>query len=565
MTRSWVVGSAGDCDIVVESATVSGCHCRLTEDAGVFFLEDLGSTNGTFVNGQRIAAVTRVTPDDIITLGRVAGLPWPSQPGVRPWAEIRIGREPDNDLVVNNPAVSGYHARVVREAGSDAVYIEDLGSSNGTALNAPGQTITRAPLTPADTVYLGSHPVPAGEILGLLTAAKTPALLFRGQAMTIGRNAESDWIVDLPSISGRHARLTRSQGLILLEDLGSTNGTFVNGQRIDGAVAVAPGDRIGLGSHTFRLADDDAGETSGTDPRQITIDAEAASVLVPSVSLNSLVPDQVSNAGSDVPGGDRATSGSPAAHWTIADRVAAPWRIALLLLGAPVAAVAIVAVLQTSAGQAIPAGLFWLGLVAIGCGFCNALAGRPARGGVPPLRKPAATGPLLLLLLLQVLVLGGLCGLQCALTLVIVRSAIPLSGPGLATLGLLWLASAVGLLLGLTLARLVPPSRWALRLALVPVVLLLMWLLGGHWRTVAAMSPPVRVAASALPGRWAFEGLLLLESRDDLPGGTETARAIAEAYFPSETERMGVRADMFALASMLIGLAGAAAFLPPRD
>jgi hypothetical protein len=73
------------------------------------------------------------------------------------------------------------------------------------------------------------------------------------------------------------------------------------------------------------------------------------------------------------------------------------------------------------------------------------------------------------------------------------------------------------------------------------------------------------MAASVLPTRWAFEGLLLLESGRDPrgePGGDPPrARDLAAVYFPEETERMGVRAGTIALGAMLIGLAAGAAFL----
>ena len=59
MPTSWLIGSAAGCTIVVEHATVSGRHCRLTLDREGYLLEDLGSTNGTYVNGRRLAGPER--------------------------------------------------------------------------------------------------------------------------------------------------------------------------------------------------------------------------------------------------------------------------------------------------------------------------------------------------------------------------------------------------------------------------------------------------------------------------------------------------------------------------
>jgi len=66
---AWVIGRAQDCDLVVPEAQVSSHHCRLTHLADGFTLEDLGSTNGTFVNKQRITGQRMLSPGDEVTLG----------------------------------------------------------------------------------------------------------------------------------------------------------------------------------------------------------------------------------------------------------------------------------------------------------------------------------------------------------------------------------------------------------------------------------------------------------------------------------------------------------------
>src|SRR5207248_9694622 len=68
------------------------------------------------------------------------------------------------------------------------------------------------------------------------------------------RDPGCDRVFARPTVSGRHARLSRAGGRALIEDLGSANGTSVNGEQIVRAVPVAAGDRIGLGSFALRLA-----------------------------------------------------------------------------------------------------------------------------------------------------------------------------------------------------------------------------------------------------------------------------------------------------------------------
>jgi hypothetical protein len=62
----------------------------------------------------------------------------------------------------------------------------------------------------------------------------------------IGREAGNDIVVEDPQVSRRHARLTRQGNSYLLEDLGSTNGTFINGSRVTVPVLLANGDLVGL-------------------------------------------------------------------------------------------------------------------------------------------------------------------------------------------------------------------------------------------------------------------------------------------------------------------------------
>jgi hypothetical protein len=69
--------------------------------------------------------------------------------------------------------------------------------------------------------------------------------------LTIGRSKDNDLQVDDPQISRHHARLLQQGMVYVLEDLGSTNGTFVNNQRLSAPATIQPGDMIRLGNNVL--------------------------------------------------------------------------------------------------------------------------------------------------------------------------------------------------------------------------------------------------------------------------------------------------------------------------
>ena len=163
--RVWIIGSSPECDVCVNGQSVSGRHCRLTRRGREFLLEDLASTNGTFVAGEKVQRPRVVRRGEAIMLGRDIAMPWPDL------SSITIGRLPENDVVIPLDMVSGRHARVEREG--NRVFIVDLGSTNGVALNDPLKKIRRAAIGPRDVVFLGTHRLAAAELLAALPEQET--------------------------------------------------------------------------------------------------------------------------------------------------------------------------------------------------------------------------------------------------------------------------------------------------------------------------------------------------------------------------------------------------------
>ncbi len=70
---------------------------------------------------------------------------------------------------------------------------------------------------------------------------------FVGQKLTVGRLVDNDVTLDDGSVSGRHAEVDLSGDVAVLRDLGSTNGTFLNGEQVTGEAALREGDEIYFG------------------------------------------------------------------------------------------------------------------------------------------------------------------------------------------------------------------------------------------------------------------------------------------------------------------------------
>ncbi len=295
---AWVIGRAQDCDLAVPEAQVSAHHCRLTHQADGFTLEDLGSTNGTFVNGARIPPHEPVyVPHGArVTLGGQVPMPWPvapagsaaassPRPPVIPGSgrQITIGRDPKSVVQIDLPIVSWNHAVITEENGQ--FILVDNNSRNGTAIGELSHRIQKTVLKPTDQVFLGSYKISAAQLLNLeakveIGEAAFQTVSFHGKSMEAGRDPECDIPLDFPMVSWRHARLTRTPEGILVEDLGSRNGTYLDGVRVAGKVLARPGQEIGLGSVRFQLMEN--GQLAQRDYNgKVTIEAKEIVVLAP--------------------------------------------------------------------------------------------------------------------------------------------------------------------------------------------------------------------------------------------------------------------------------------------
>jgi predicted component of type VI protein secretion system len=107
----------------------------------------------------------------------------------------------------------------------------------------------------------------------------TPGATFilEGDQLNIGRDSTNEVTINDAEVSRRHARLTFQGGKYVLEDLGSTNGTFVNGQRLAGPRVLKAGEVVSFGEQIVLVF-----EVTTNDPGATMVSPRAAAV--PSVS-----------------------------------------------------------------------------------------------------------------------------------------------------------------------------------------------------------------------------------------------------------------------------------------
>ncbi|MGW0841579.1 FHA domain-containing protein [Streptomyces sp. NPDC002787] len=207
-----------------------------------------------------------------------------------PSREYHVGRDPLSDVVLDDDRVSWHHA--VLRAEVDHWTIEDENSTNGTY--ADGHRVHEWDVGPGSVIHFGSLPDgPRAVLTGLAperpSGISHPASTgtFRQptsvrplpeRTVRIGRAADNDLVIDDLVVSRRHAELRAlPDGTYEIVDVGSHNGTFLNGAPVDRA-PVTPGDIVGIGHSAFCLVGDELQEY--VDTGEISLDVQELTVAV---------------------------------------------------------------------------------------------------------------------------------------------------------------------------------------------------------------------------------------------------------------------------------------------
>lgn len=120
----------------------------------------------------------------------------------------------------------------------------------------------------------------------VMTTGPEPNKVFElsTQEIIIGRDVNADVTINIAEVSRRHSRMRMEPSGFVIEDLGSTNGTFVNGQRLTGPYVLRPGERIQLGEAvtlTYQVAQFDLNATVVTPSSSVNTVSGAKPAMPP--------------------------------------------------------------------------------------------------------------------------------------------------------------------------------------------------------------------------------------------------------------------------------------------
>jgi pSer/pThr/pTyr-binding forkhead associated (FHA) protein len=212
---SLVFGREAACDVVVSGKDVSRRHAEIMQTPKGYVIVD-SSTNGTFVNEERVQGQRTLTRADVIRIG---------DDTFRFYADVV-------------PAVS------------------------------PAPPVPKPSTSPPPPAAAGNRPPQSGPLATFLVrngAMKGLRLVVKTPFVNIGRADYNDLSLADPSVSTSHAKLQRREGVWVLVDLDSTNGTFVDGERVRDETPIAPSASLRFGDVEllFEPTDDAMGVGKG--------------------------------------------------------------------------------------------------------------------------------------------------------------------------------------------------------------------------------------------------------------------------------------------------------------
>lgn len=249
--RIITVGRHAGAHLLIDHGSISRRHAEIGYNNGQYVLHDLGSTNGTFVNGKRMEAggVHVLRPDDRLRFGTIATFTF----------TIRT---------------QAPQARSAPPRGTSMPGVPAMDEMETTRYNSPSALLNSVPegqpvLNPDGSLQVpkASSAVPAGVVAAFKEApalviiaasaasdGKSPPLVYllkKGKHITLGRDKHNDIVLADASSSRKHAEIFPGPDGFYMRDLGSSNGLFINQTKIDNPYLLSHGDRITIGGSTI--------------------------------------------------------------------------------------------------------------------------------------------------------------------------------------------------------------------------------------------------------------------------------------------------------------------------
>ncbi|MFE3603760.1 FHA domain-containing protein [Streptomyces sp. NPDC059096] len=307
-SRSYTLGRDPQGDLVIDDARVSWRHATVKWGGRGWVIEDHGSTNGTYVQGRRIQEL-EIAVGSAIHLGNATDGPRVTLTGAGAGAQQPPAQQAQaHQAQAQQAAAHQAPAQQGWQQPQQQGWQQQAPAQAQAAVPQQGQApaphyAQQAPQSPRPQQSQEPQGGGAGGAAGAPSAYgdRSPTTFHQfslGRVMRIGRALENELVVSDLQVSRHHAEFTATpDGRFEIHDLGSHNGTYVNGQPIakSGTVLLGPNDIVGVGHSTFRLVGDrleefvDTGEVSFS-ARHLTVTVDGGKQILKDVSFG--VPEK---------------------------------------------------------------------------------------------------------------------------------------------------------------------------------------------------------------------------------------------------------------------------------
>ncbi|MFE9630123.1 FHA domain-containing protein [Streptomyces sp. NPDC006463] len=286
-SRSYSLGRDPQGDVVIDDARVSWRHATISWNGRGWGIEDHGSTNGTYVHGARVQQAELV-PGTPVHLGNATDGPRLNPVGAAA-PQPAVAQQAQAYAQPQAPAYQAPQQQPQQQAWEQQQHAQ------------PQQQAQQAPHFPHQQ---GGGPAAARPAQGAVPhhgGDRSPTTFHQlslGHVMRIGRALENELVVSDLQVSRHHAEFrSMPGGRFEIHDLGSHNGTYVNGQPLpkSGTAMLGPNDIVGVGHSTFRIVGDrleefvDTGAVSFS-ARHLTVTVDGGKQILKDVTFG--VPEK---------------------------------------------------------------------------------------------------------------------------------------------------------------------------------------------------------------------------------------------------------------------------------